>query len=264
MSVPNDRTSVTQTPSTTTGRLRPDGTRIFRMGPPVVIWWVWIAILAFSLGDYLFQAHRLVSLKFALGALAITGLVYACALWPAVIASDRGVEIRNPVRRFFVPWAAVRGIYLADSVEVQCGQSPPKKDKTVYSWALSSPRRSRARAQLRAWQWDQGKRGRPGGYAQLPDQAKSVVKMTTAEVMARELAAMSEEAKFRSVVAAVEADSDPDQDRIPAGEVRPEPLEVAGLAGADGPAVLSPGWSWPPLAAFFVPAIAFLVVSLVK
>jgi hypothetical protein len=237
VSVPNDRARSTGKPEATASRQTADGRRIFRMTTPQVIWWAWVAVIVVSLADLVIQGHRFVSLKFALGTLAVTGLVYACTLWPVVIADDAGLKVRNPIRTFHIPWSAVRGIYLADSVEVQCARRAPKKDKTVYSWALSSPRRTRARAQLRAWQWDQGKRARPPGYSQMPTSAQTIVRMTTAEIMARELAALSDDARFRSVVVDVNLNVDangsaPDP---PAGAPGPEGTDRAdGAGGADG------------------------------
>jgi len=176
------------------------------MSTPQVIWWTWVGIIVLSLLDLVIQGHghNFLTLKIVFGGMAITGAVYALTLWPAVIADKGGVKVRNPIRTYDIPWGAVHGVYLADSVEVQCARPAPKKDKTVYSWALSSPRRTRARAQLRAWQWDQGKRAQPSGYRKMPEQAQSLVRMTTAEIMARELAAMSEEARFRSVMKGVD------------------------------------------------------------
>jgi len=274
VSVPNDQGRSTGTPATTAARVTGDGKRIFQMGPPVVIWWCWVALIAASLGDLVIQEHAFVSLRFAFGALALTGLVYGCTLWPRIITDDRGIEVRNPFRRFVIPWPAVRGIFLADSVEVQCARPMPKKDKTVYSWALSSPRRTRARAQLRAWQWDQGKRNRPAGYTQLPDQARNLVKMTTAEIMARELAALSDDARFKSVVAEVDLDSAaPDQDSTPKTGTIPEAGPRSGQQGQEPPVqpepgppteVLSATWAWPPVLAIVLPAIGFVVTTLVK
>jgi hypothetical protein len=270
VSVPNDGASVTGAPATKASRQRADGKRIFRMGPPQVIWWAWVGIVVFSVADYLIQAHRFVSPKFALGALAITALVYACAQWPMVIADERGVEVRNPIRRYFVPWVAVRGIYLADSLEVECARLAPKKNKTIYSWALSTPRRSRARAQLRGWQWDQGKRNRPSGYGSLPDPAKVLAKMTTAEIMARELATMSEEARFRSVIKDVDLVggdiTGEDAESARADEVRADEVRAGDLARSAGELsgqgeVMVASWSWLPILVFVVPAVAFLVVA---
>ena len=257
LSVPDNRASVTQKPSTTASRVRADGKRIFRMGPPRVIWWAWVGIVVLSLADYVIQAHAFVSPRFAFGALSITGLVYGCAEWPMVIAGEDGIEVRNPIRRFFIPWVAVRGIYLADSIEVECVRLAPRKNKTIYSWALSSPRRSRARAQLRGWQWDQGKRNRPGGYGNLPDPAKSLVKMTTAEIMARELATMSEEARFRSVVQDVDLGTTAGAD----GDAEPVAVEVPAMSESE---VLSSSWSWPSILAFVIPVIGFVIFSVIR
>jgi Bacterial PH domain len=237
------------------------------MSPPQVIWWSWVGVLVLSLADLLIQGHRLVSLKFGFAVIAVTGLVYACTLWPMVIADDRGIEVRNPFRRFLIPWLAVRGIYLADSVEVQCARAGGKKDKTIYSWALSSPRRTRARAQLRAWQWDAGKRSRPSSYSRMPQPAQNLVKMTTAEIMARELAALSDDARFRSVVVDVELDASTD---LPVAEVveldivPDDAVPPAGAVPDAGDDVLTTRWAWPPVLAIVLPAIGYLICVLVK
>jgi len=231
------------------------------MTPPLVIWWLWVGLVVFSASDLLIEGHRLVPLGYLFGGLAVSGLVFACTAWPRVIADEAGIRVLNPFRVFTVPWAAVRGIYLADSVEVRCARRPPKKDKTIYSWALSSPRRARARAQLRAWQWDQGKRSRPAGYSQLPQSAQSLVKMTTAEVMARELAAMSDEARFKSVVEDVDI-TGIESDAVAGAQ---DAGRVPGQAGSDGPAeVVSSTWAWPPVLAVVVPALGLLITLLVR
>ncbi len=292
MSAPNEQAK-TAVPLSA-GRLLPDGRRIYRLSSPQVVWWVWVALALLSLGDLVIQGHDYLSLKFALGLLTVTGLVYSCTLWPRVIADDDGVLVQNPFRRFMIPWDAVRGIFLADSVEIQCARGRQKKDKTVYSWALSSARRGRARAKLHGWQWDQGKRNRPSSYGQLPGQAKELVKMTATEVMAREMAKLSEEARARRGEAGP-GWAEARMGEAGLGETR---LEDAGLAKpsmngaskkesgskagaaeavsgdagtlADGSytggvgGVVRAGWSWPALAAFLVPGIAFAIAMLVS
>jgi len=222
-------------PGVTAGRLTADGKRVYRMVTPLVIWWIWVAALVLSVGDLVVEGHNYLSLEFLFGALTATGLVYACTLWPKVIAHDDGITVLNPFRVFGIPWGAVKGIYLADSVEVTCTRGPEKKDKTVYSWALSSPRRARARAQLRGYQWDQGKRSRPSSYDSLPGQAKAVAKMTTAEVMAREMAGLSEQARADAVPGTREAGT-----------------------------LMSVRWAWLPIAAIVIPGIAFAVTVLAR
>jgi hypothetical protein len=233
VSVPNERAApVSQSPGSA-GRRTADGRLIFRMVTPLVIWWTWVAVIAASLLDLIIQGHDFLSLQFALGTLTVTGLVYACTLWSKVIASDDGITVLNPFRRFDVPWGAVRGIFLADSVEVRCARGGGKKDKTIYTWALSAPRRARAKAQLRGRQWETGRRAQPGGYDKMPGQAKELVKMTPAEVIARELAALSEQVN-------------------------------SGLDGGEQPsAVMTARWAWQPAAAVLVPGIAFALVSLI-
>jgi hypothetical protein len=282
VAVPNEQTRATGAPATTAGKLTADGKRVFRMTTPQVIWWAWVGLVVFSAADLLIQGHRLVPLGYAFGGLAVTGVVFACTLWPRVTADEAGIRVLNPFRSFTIPWGAVRGIYLADSVEVKCARPEPKKDKTVYTWALSSPRRARARAQLRAWQWDQGKRGRPSGYTRMPQAAQSLTRMTTAEIMARELAAMSDEMRFKSVVADVEIDispSTPPEVGMPPDTASRDKTrfgaeaDAAGQASDDrerdehpgGPAgVASSTWAWPPVLAVLVPAVGLVVTLLVR
>jgi hypothetical protein len=234
VSAPNEQARPSG-PAVTAGRLTADGRRVYRLVTPLVIWWIWVGVLVLSIGDLVVQGHSYLSLEFLFGALTATGLVFACTLWPKVIAHDGGIRVLNPFRVFDIPWGAVQGIYLADSVEVKCTRGPENKDKTVYSWALSSPRRARSRAQLRAYQWDQGKRNKPSSYDRLPGQAKAVAKMTPAEVMAREMASLSEQARA---------------DAVPG-------TQAAGT-------LMSARWAWLPVAAVVVPGIAFAVTALVR
>jgi hypothetical protein len=267
------------------GRLLPDGRRVYRLTGPQVVWWAWLVLAVASLGDLVIQGHDYLSLKFALGLLTVTGLVYACTLWPRVIADHNGVTVQNPFRRFTIPWGAVRGIFLADSVEIQCARADQKKDKTVYSWALSSARRGRARAKLHGWQMEQGKRNRPSSYGQLPGQAKEILKMTQTEVMAREMAKLSEEARVKRGDAADAGGNPPSDVKLGEAGLGDSRLDDAGFAkpsvngakkegsgaagddaasaGAGSGEVVAAGWSWPALAAFLVPGIAFAIVWLV-
>ena len=275
MSAPNEqaRTAI----QASAGRLLPDGRRVYRLATPLVVWWVWVGLAVLSLGDLIIQGHDYLSVKFALGMLTVTGLVFACTLWSKVIADDDGITVRNPFRVFTIPWAAVRGIFLADSVEIQCSRGPQQKDKTVFTWALSSTRRTRARAKLHGWQWEQGKRSRPASYGQLPGQAKELVKMSPTEVMAREMAQLNEGARARL-----------GQDESP-GEISlngsgPASAAAAAEGGHAGTASVGTGgvgtgsaatgsaatgsvvtatWAWSALAAILVPGIAFAISMLV-
>ena len=272
MSAPNEqaRTAV----PVSIGRILPDGRRMYRLATPQVIWWTWVALAALSLGDLLIQGHDYLSLKFALGLLTVTGLVFVCTLWPRVIADDDGLTVQNPFRKFYIPWGAVRGIFLADSVEIQCARSRQKKDKTVYTWALSSARRGRARARLHGWQAEQGRRSRPSSYGRLPGQAKELLKMTQAEVMAREMAKISEEAKARLGAGAglTARNDEPGFGEASINGLTPGGVSANGAGPAGGSDAVGAGasaevvtstWAWPALAAILVPGIAFAIAMLV-
>jgi hypothetical protein len=221
------------------GRVRADGTRTFRLTPPLVFWWAWVVFAVVCLGDIAVQGRDRASLDAAIIIVTITGLVYACALRPRVVADDDGVTVLNPIRDHRVPWGAVKGIVVRDSVEVQCSRPDPKGDKTVHSWALYSPRRSRARSQIRNQMWGRGDRGRPQGYARMPSQAREVLQQVPAELMARELARLSQEARRRGGV--------------------DDAVAVRAVDGA-----LATRWAWEAVAAILIPAIALILVVAVR
>jgi hypothetical protein len=206
------------------------GGKLFRMTPPVVLWWVWVVVAVLSLGDLAVQGHDRGAIDPALVIVLITGLVYTCAFRPRVVADEDGVTVQNPLRDYRVPWGAVQGVFLGDSVELQCARPAPKGDKTIYSWALYGSRRSRARAGLRGRTWDRSPGRRPQGYARMPSEAQEALKQTPAEAMARELGRLSEDARAR------------------------------GAAGG----ALSGTWAWPPLAAILIPSAALALAMLLS
>jgi hypothetical protein len=210
---------------TTAGRLTSDGTRVYRSTGALVLWWSWVVLAALALGDLLIQGRDLLSLRLAFGVLTVTGLTFACALWPRVTADDARIMVRNPFRDYDIPWGAVRGIYLGDAVEVQCAREGAKKDKTVYCWAVTAPRRARTRAQLRTQTGR--RRSLSPDYGRLPEAARALAQATVAEVIARELAQLLDE-------------------RRPPG----------------GAGVLAARWAWQPVAAVLAPAIALVITLL--
>ncbi len=267
MSVPNKQARTTGRAPESAGRVTADGKRVYRMVTPLLIWWAWIGIAAASLIDLLIQAHQLPPLRIMLGALTVTGAVYACTLWPRVIAGADGITVRNPFRVFSIPWGAVRGVYLAESVEIKCARRQPKKDKTVYCWALAAPRRARARAELHGRQWERGVRSKPSSYDKLPDPARDIVKQTQAEIMARELARLAQDAAGVPEEAALAPNgSGPAPGSSMPGLNGPGVLE-AGSAGQESgqqsAAVVSARWAWLPIAAMIVPGVAFALSMLI-
>jgi hypothetical protein len=179
-----------------------DGRTVFRRGTPFVVWWVWVAFAIFNLAEIAIPDHDYFSLEFAAGVLLVTAIMYACTLRPRVLTDDDGVTVVNPFQDHRIRWGALGGVYLGDSVELGCTRPAPKKDKTIYCWALYSGRRSRLKAQLRS---ERG-RGRIHGAAaarQAQAEAQQLARQDIVQLMAAEIGRRSTAAKERGVPVAV-------------------------------------------------------------
>lgn len=226
-----------------------DGRTTFRLIAPLVLWWAWVVFAVANVADLAIQSHDRFALQVTVAILLVTGLMYACALRPKVITDAGGVTVRNPFRDYLVPWGGVTGVYVGDSVEFQCHRPPPKPDKTIYSWALYSPRRARARAELRTGfgarksrAQDQRRRrrgyeplGPPSSFGKLPDQAKEIASQHPSHAMAGELARRCEAARQAGAADGVLADG-----------------------------VLTGRLAWLPIAAAVVPLVALIVVIVAR
>jgi hypothetical protein len=215
------------------------GRTTFRLNTPLVLWWCWVVFAVGNLTDLAVQSRDWFSLEITGALLVITGFMYACALRPRVITDASGLTVRNPFRDYSVPWGRMAGVFLGDSVEVQYEQ-PPAEPKTIYSWALYSPRRARARAELkmatgmRRSQYNQRQQRKyqvdpSASYGKAPAQAREMSRQHPSHVMAGELGRRRTEA------------------------------QAAG-AGAEGSVVAR--WAWWSIVGVIVP-IAFLVAVIV-
>jgi hypothetical protein len=205
----------------------PDGRTVFRRGTPFVLWWIWIVFVIFNVAQVIIPDHDYFSLEIGAGLLALTGVAYATALRPRVIASDDGIVVHNPVRDHFVRWGALTGVYLGDSVELACARPAPRKDRTIHCWALYSSRRSRIKQQqlgVRSWLRN------TSGSSRAPAEVLELATQDSAQLMAAELA--------RRATAAREA-------------------------GAPA-ATLESRWVWQPIVAILLPAAALLALALAK
>jgi len=204
--------------------------KVFRLPAPIVLWWAWVVFAVVNLGDLAIQGHDRTSFQIAIGLVAVTGVVYACAFRPRVITDADGLTMLNPVREYRVPWARVSDVYLGESVQIHCSAAAaapaPAKGKVLHSWALYSPRRSRLKAEVRGRRMDRNLISRPGNYARMPVEARAVAKQHPAELIAREIQGMAQKARERGA--------------------------------PDGPVVAS--WAWSSLAAVLVPALVLALV----
>jgi Bacterial PH domain len=229
---PNDQTSPAgQAPGGRPGLRAPwkpaaDGRAVFRRGTPFVVWWIWVIVAVYTIIQVVVADHDYFSLELTAGLLAITGLVYACTWRPRVVADDETVRVSNPYREHRIGWGGLTSVYLGDSVELCCARPAPKKDKTIYCWALYSSRRGRMRSQLRT-----ERHARMGTITRrAPTAAEQLVTQDPVQLMAAELGRRSTDAQELGAPAAV--------------------LESA--------------WAWLPLALLLVPSAALLALVLAK
>lgn len=193
-----------------------------------VLWWVWLAFAVANLADLAVQGHNHFAAVIAVLLVFITGVVYAGALRPRVIADEAGITLLNPLRDHRVPWGAVTGVDLGDTLQVHCRQPGREQDKILYSWAVQSSRRGRARAELRAARRAGELSKASPSYGRLPAEAREIMGKTLAELTVRQLSERATAAQAR-------------------GETTGERVSR---------------WAWWPIAAVVVPGIALLVVIL--
>jgi hypothetical protein len=171
-----------------------NGKTVFRRVAPIALWWVWVIFAIFNVIQVIGPDHDYFSIEFAAGLLAVTGIVYATALRPQVLATPDGLEVRNPVRDHTIRWGAVNGVYLGDAVELSCARPEPRKEKTIYCWALYSGRRSRMKSQqLGVRSWTRSSRTAGASEPSGPD---------AAQLMAAELGRRSTRAREEGVAPA--------------------------------------------------------------
>ena len=218
---------------------------VFRLAAPVVLWWVWVAFAVANVADFAIQGA---SARFAIVVSAIlatvTGLAYALAFRPRVIADQDGLVIENPFRDHHVPWTAIQAVDARDWVQVhyagETGAPSSASGTSIFCWALYVSARSKRKAarppRSRGWLvppariW--GGLGDDPGNAQdsrLPEEAKRLASLPVAEAIAARLDARARKERAR--------------------------------ATRGGP--VTARWAWPSLAAVAVPALALLIITLV-
>lgn len=205
------------------------GRDVYRSTGSVVLWWVWAVFAVAALADLAVQGRDHISLVLAALVAAITGIVYACALRPRVVAGPDGITVLNPLRDYHVPWGAVDRVDIQGALRVHCTVPVGgAKGKIVHSWAVQASPRAVMREQFRAQRAI--RRGTtPPGYGRYPAQVQDVLARTPGEQAAHLL------------------------------DDRAQRERAAGAAGGQP----EKRWAWPALAAMVVPAVVLLAVALI-
>jgi len=220
------------------------------MTTPLVVWWVWVAFAVANIVDLAVQGSAVhFVLRIAAILAVITGLVYALALRPRVVAGPAGVEIVNPFRVHQVPWTVIQQVDTGDWVRVHhTRDGTPATDgaapgKAIECWALYIPARMKRRESLGVSQ------RLPGAYSKasrMLGQRHSVPESSRMPAEAQRLAALP---PARAIATTLEARATKARGRVPAE-----------TAPAVSPVTAS--WSWQPIAAVLVPVLALLIILL--
>jgi PH (Pleckstrin Homology) domain-containing protein len=231
----------------------PDSEReVFRSAGSTVLSWAWFIVAAIVLVDLAVQGRDHDAVVTAVLVLVITGVVYACAWRPKIVADTSGITMINPVRDHQVPWAAITTVDVVNAVRVHCAPVPgAERGKVLYSWAVQSSPRSARKAALRREVSSQPRgrltprprsmqppSGAPRGYGEIPEPARDALQRSSAEFTAGRLAERMQHAQH-AARAASQAAAPPSAEAEPAAQ-----------------------WAWLPIAAMTVPVLVLLLVAL--
>jgi len=233
------------------------GHEVYRLGTPMVLWWVWVAFAVANVVDLAVQ-RTAVHTELVIDAivLLVTGFAYALALRPRVIADQAGLTVVNPFRDHRVPWAVIQGVDTGDWVKVHHTRDGSRvtaidvPGKTIECWALYlSARTKRKEARPGPPSARSGVFsvfGGPGpqesdGMSRMPAEARYLASLPPARAIAVTLDNRVEKERARARKASSAQD-------------RPDP-------GAP-PRPVTARWAWFPLAAIAAPALALLIVLL--
>jgi hypothetical protein len=218
--------------------------QVFRSAGSVVLWWVWLVFAVASLVAVAIGGRSHSSAVVAVLLVAITGVIYGCALRPRIVADANGVRVLNPLREHAVPWSAVIKVDLVNAVRVHCAPAPgASRGKIIYSWAVQSSARPKLRSPSRARRPAQQAAQPPAGYGNLPPQAREALDRSAAEFVAKQLDERAARERERGSTSFERSADDP-----------PSPPPVPGA-----PQVT---WAWAQIAAMVIPVLALVIVVL--
>lgn len=208
----------------------------------VAVWWAWVLFAAGNLIDIAVQGRDHSSLVAAFVLVAVTGVLYAGAQRPRLIADPGGLTIVNPLREHRVGWAAVTAVDATDLVRVRCewpdGPGGEPGRTTIYAWAVGASRRRQYLAQIREQRRARSRRvpapsvfgaGEGAGAASGGPVRRGTTEAADAEKVVTMLRERTDEARAAA----------PDENAV-----RPAST-----------------WSWPALAAVGIPLLAVAIVA---
>jgi hypothetical protein len=231
---------------------------VFRLTPPLILWWTWVAFAVANVADFAIQgAPARFAIVVSAILVTITGLAYALAWRPRVIAEPSGLTIVNPFCDHHVPWAAITAVDTGDWVRVHYAPGAAAADsassaasKVISCWALYISARTKRRAARPARPAPRPRSGLPrplpmsvfatprpepgnAEKSRLPEEAKYLASLPPAKAIAARLDTRAGRERAR---------------RGPDPETQESPVTAR--------------WAWPAIAAVTLPALALLITVL--
>ena len=225
-----------------------DDRQVFRSPVARAIWWLWTLFAVANLIDVAVQGRDHLSAVAACSLVLVTGIVYAVAQRPRIIADADGVTIVNPLRDHRVGWPAVVGFDTTELLRMRCAwlaeNGAESETRGLYAWAVHSSRRRQVAAELRTQRQEARGRSPRGGFGgfgaggfgaggfgtgQRADAPPPAPLGLDVDVVVTTLAERAEQAK------------------LDAPDARPLPPVAT--------------WSWPTIAAILAPAVLLAIVA---
>ncbi|GAT66573.1 membrane protein [Planomonospora sphaerica] len=229
---------------------------VFRSKAALVLGWVWVAFAAANAADLVVRYSGPSSLDAGAVLAVLTALVFVTCIRPAVVLTDEGVLVRNPLRDAFVPWPAVHGVAVSHAITITSG------DAAVRCWTPQTTARERAAAVRRGRSGAEG-----GGPAAEPARsrgeqaaAEALAGRTHADWAAEQIRRRAEAARPRAGTGGTGAEAGEGSATIESG-AGAEAGAGPGAAGTgEGPATMRITWAPGALAVLGV-ALALVVAA---
>jgi hypothetical protein len=118
--------------------------RVFRSGAVRFAGWAWMVFAALNLADLVWRGRDMASLVAAAVLLFGSGIAYAVAIRPRIVAGDDAVLFHNLLRDVRLPWTAVERFEGGDAVYAHVG------DGRFRAYVLQTSPRARAKSEMKA------------------------------------------------------------------------------------------------------------------
>lgn len=222
--------------------------QVFRSKTALVLGWIWMAFAAFNAVDLIVRYSGPSSLVAAAVLGVLTALVFIACLRPAVILTEDGVLVRNPLRNVSVPLAGVDEVVVSHSIKITSG------GESVRCWTPQTSARERAAAVRRGNSANTGGRYKTEPTRSKGEQAaaEALAGRTHADWVAEQITERAEAAKRAAV--------------RNTGRVTAEPADGASTRatepGATGTGAMRVTWAPSALAAMLAAAILVIAAIL--